>query len=75
MKQGLLIFIGITFLTSSVIFSTITFAQLREKEIMNEARFQCAQSSKYSVNQTNGVAVWYPVEELYNKCLEEKGVE
>ncbi|KKR89724.1 MAG: hypothetical protein UU39_C0027G0003 [Candidatus Woesebacteria bacterium GW2011_GWD1_41_12] len=51
------------------------FASLREIEIENEARFQCAESSRYQVTGADNVIVWYPVSDLYSKCLQEKGIK
>ena len=50
------------------------FASLKQKEIENEARFQCAQSSRYQIQQSKDVIVWYPVKDLYSACLAEKGI-
>jgi hypothetical protein len=51
------------------------FAALRAQEVSDEARFQCAQSSRYQVTQPDGAIVWYPVSDLYSKCLVEKGIQ
>jgi hypothetical protein len=51
------------------------FALLKEKEIENEARFQCAQSSRYQVQTSKDVIVWYPIQDLYTACLSEKGIQ
>ncbi|GEM_PF-5633385 len=74
MKQGLLILIGIFSLVGAIVFAIIRFSELKEKEIENEAKFQCAQSSRYSITEEDGAAVWYPVQDLYKKCLEEKNI-
>lgn len=47
---------------------------LHAKEVENEARFQCASSSRYQVVK-DGTTIWYPAAELYTKCLQEKGVK
>lgn len=58
------------------IFATTTFQSLKSQEIANEARFQCTQSSRYTVQDgENGPTVWYPVQEMYESCLEEKGIK
>ena len=49
------------------------FLQLKKQEVANEARSGCAQSSRYQVQESKDVLVWYPIEELYQKCLKEKG--
>ena len=61
-------------LAAVLLVATDKFATLREKEIENEARFQCAESSRYQVTDAGGAIVWYPVNDLYIKCLNEKGI-
>ena len=51
-----------------------TFAQIKTREVNNAARYQCAQSSRYTTEDESGATVSYPVEELYVKCLEEMGI-
>lgn len=69
-------FIILTAVLAAVFFvATDKFAVLRKQEIENEARFQCAQSSRYQVTEATGVIVWYPVNDLYIKCLNEKGIK
>ncbi len=51
------------------------FAALKKIEIENQARFECAQSSRYQVQQDSVVTVWYPIADLYSKCLLEKGIK
>ncbi|HRN96281.1 MAG TPA: hypothetical protein PLD54_02450 [Candidatus Levybacteria bacterium] len=55
-------------------YSALTYLDLKRWEIENEARFQCSQSSRYQVTQTNGITTWYPAAELYTACLREKGI-
>lgn len=56
--------------------SITTYQELKTKELNNEARFQCAQSSRYqTTDEKTGVTVWYPEEQLYAKCLSEKGLK
>lgn len=75
MKQSLLILIGMIFLAGAIVFLTITLAELKEVELVNEARFQCAQSSRYSTTEKDGATVWYPVQDLYQECLKEKNIK
>lgn len=49
------------------------YIALKKQEVENEARFQCANSSTYSV-VTDDVTVSYPVADLYDACLREKGM-
>jgi hypothetical protein len=75
MKQGLLILLGMIFLTGAILFAAVTFSDLKKKEIENLARFQCAESSRYTITGKDGAVVWYPVEDLYQKCLDEKHLQ
>lgn len=51
------------------------YLSIKRHEVANEARFQCAQSSRYQVTERQtGATTWYPMEELYQKCLKEKGI-
>ena len=47
---------------------------LKQKEVENEARYQCAQSSRYEINNGKNT-IWYPAADLYSACLREKGIE
>ena len=78
--QNMSTIIGAVIITIGIlvigIFATTTFQTLKSQEITNEARYQCAQSSRYTVQDgENGPTVWYPVKEMYDNCLEEKGVK
>lgn len=56
-------------------FAAGKYLELRQVEIENEARYQCALSSKYELNNVqNSTTVSYPVAELYEKCLREKNL-
>jgi hypothetical protein len=58
----------------SIGYGVYIFSDFYAQQIENEARFQCAQSSRYILNQGDNTQVWYPVEEMYQKCLTEKGI-
>ncbi len=49
------------------------FLTLQKRELVNTAKYQCATSSSYSVKDGNAT-VSYPVTDLYDKCLKEKGI-
>lgn len=51
----------------------IQYLSLKKTEVANEARFQCAQSSRYQTVK-NDTTIWYPATELYKSCLKEKGL-
>jgi YbbR domain-containing protein len=60
----------------ALFYAVFTFASLYKQQISNQARYQCAQSSRYtSTNEDNNTQTWYPIEELYLKCLAEKQVK
>jgi hypothetical protein len=61
-------------IAASIGYGVYTLSGIYAQQVENEARFQCAQSSRYSVNQGDNTQVWYPVEEMYQKCLTEKGI-
>jgi hypothetical protein len=70
--------IGLLFVSIAIgaigFFSTSTYQGLKQQEINNEARYQCAMSSRYETVEKE-VTVWYPVQELYEKCLDEKNIK
>jgi hypothetical protein len=42
---------------------------IRERAVDN-----CARISRYQLqNPTDGTTVWYPIDEIYKKCLNDKG--
>lgn len=55
-------------------FGVNQYSTLKQQELNNEARYQCALSSRYETVEED-VTVWYPVDELYKKCLSEKGIK
>jgi len=75
MKNILNIVLVITALTAVFVMAyfSSSFLSLKTKEIENEAKFTCTQSSRYQTTDPSGAIVWYPVEEMYQKCLKEKG--
>lgn len=75
MIQGLFFIIGAVIIAASVVYTTFTYAGLKRQELNNQARFECAQSSRYTVVQQSGITVWYPAQDLYQKCLEEKNIQ
>jgi hypothetical protein len=75
MKQELIYIIGILIIAGSIIYGVVAYSGLKTKEINNQARFECAQSSRYTITQQDGSIVWYPVEDLYKKCLTEKNIK
>lgn len=60
-------------LTVIAVWFLSSYLDLQKQKIANEARFQCAQSAKYE-SRTETTTTTYPPEELYKKCLKEKGL-
>ena len=56
-----------------VAYSSYSFLTLKKQEMKNEAQFQCSQSSRYQTVDQSWATVWYPVKEMYDSCLKEKG--
>lgn len=57
------------------VYYTFTNQTLRQQEISNDARYQCALSSRFTTQDANGNEVWYPVQELYQQCLADKNIQ
>lgn len=76
MKDPMKGVVAVVGLTSVVIaaYGVMTFASLKKTEVQNEARYQCAVSSRYQSQVNEETTVWYPVNDLYQKCLSEKGL-
>ncbi len=66
-----LVVVALAIIVASVM-AMSQWAALKKQELANQASFECAQSSRYSVTKTDGTTVWYPVEDLYKKCMEGK---
>lgn len=43
-------------------------------QVERQGRYQCAMISQYSTQDESGATVTYPVESIYQKCLEENGL-
>ena len=71
---GGLVVVAAAILVAAVMVSG-QWASLKKQELNNQASFECAQSSRYSITKTDGTTVWYPVEDLYKKCLSEKEIK
>jgi hypothetical protein len=76
MKNILNIILSLTVIGGIAVagFIGFEFLELRKVEVVNEARFQCAESSRYQTTGENGAVIWYPAKELYGQCLKEKGL-
>lgn len=69
------IIIALALITLTLIVGVFSFGFLSNQKVQteNEARFQCAQSVRYEV-RTDTTTISYPPEDLYKKCLKEKGI-
>jgi hypothetical protein len=69
------IIIAITFAALTLIAGVFSFGFLSIQNTLaqNEARSQCAQSVRYEV-KTDTTTISYPPDNLYQKCLKEKGL-
>lgn len=66
--------VGVLIALGAIIFGVIELTTLSNKNANNQARFECAQISKYQVT-TDDATVSYPVADVYKKCLLEKGLK
>lgn len=69
------IFFGMLVIAGTIVYATITYLNLKTLELANTAKFECTQSSRYTTTQSDGSVVWYPVDDLYKKCLKEKNIK
>lgn len=69
------IIITMTLIALTIIVGVFSFGFLSNQKVQteNEARFQCAQSVRYKI-KTDTTTISYPPEDLYKKCLKEKGL-
>lgn len=49
------------------------YISLQKQKLANDARYECAQSVRYEV-KTDKTSISYPPDNLYRKCLREKGL-
>lgn len=50
------------------------FISQEKTNAINEAKYQCAMSVRYEVT-TDEATISYPPEDLYEKCLDDKGIK
>ncbi|MEW6509273.1 MAG: hypothetical protein AB1432_16195 [Bacteroidota bacterium] len=72
---GLTIILGLAAIAGVIFYAVNVFSDLKKQELENLARFQCAQISRYTTTNPDGSEVWYPVEQVYKKCLEERKIK
>lgn len=57
----------------AVVIAFMAYSQA-SKAILERAVDNCARISRYQIqNPTDGTTVWYPIDEMYKKCLTDKG--
>jgi hypothetical protein len=76
MNKILLNLLGVTGCLALIvlIYVGIKLIDIENKRVRNEAMYQCATSSKYEVVDGDAI-VSFPVKEVYEKCLAEKGIK
>lgn len=68
------VYAGVSVLLALVLsYFAFSYLNLNAKDIENTARFECATSSRYQIVK-DGTTIWYPSQDLYEQCLEGKGV-
>lgn len=50
------------------------YLKLKRQEIDNRARYECAQTNRVEVKESDNITGFYPATDLYLKCLKEKGL-
>lgn len=75
MKTIMAIVFSITAILAVIVMAyfSYSFLTLKKREVENQARYQCGQISRYQTIDKSGAIVWYPVKEIYDSCLKEKG--
>ena len=68
--------IAIALIGHLIVAAIFSFAFINQSKAnaLNEAKYQCAMSVRYEV-KTNDTTISYPPEDLYQKCLSEKGIK
>ncbi|OGH16164.1 MAG: hypothetical protein A3C30_02770 [Candidatus Levybacteria bacterium RIFCSPHIGHO2_02_FULL_40_18] len=76
MNKVLLNSLGVAGLITLLVLAYVGFAllNLEKKRAENEARYQCAVSSKYEIRDGDA-NVSFPVKEVYKECLREKEID
>lgn len=76
MNKILLNLLGIAGILALGVLAYVGYSMLNieTQRARNEAMYQCALSSKYEVATANAT-VSYPVKDVYQNCLSEKGIK
>lgn len=61
-------------LGGGMVYAVTQYSSLKQQELENTARHQCAMRSRYETQDETGAFVSYPMEELYQQCLKELGI-
>lgn len=72
-----LIFLSISIALIGVLgfFVSNKFYSAYSKNIENKARYECAQSARVEVNESETIKGYYPEKSAYEDCLDEKGLK
>lgn len=59
--------------TAVISYAALQVVTLKKTEVAHQAEFQCAMTMRYQVTQED-TTISYPAQELYETCLQEKGI-
>ncbi len=74
MKQTIGVVLASIVIAIAIAYSSYTAVQAYQKRTESEARYNCAQSSRYTVQIDEKTQVWYPIEDMYKQCLSALGL-
>jgi len=76
MNRTILNILGVTLIIAlaAIFISAFMFVVIENKKADDEARYNCALISKYEVEDKQA-KVSYPVKDVYEDCLTEKGLK
>lgn len=52
-----------------------TYKDVTAQEFLNQARYQCGQTYRYTITQKDGSTVSYPMEVEYEECLSDLDIK
>lgn len=68
------ILLAVAIIAAAGFFVSNKFYEAYQEKVDNEARFECAQSSRVEVIESETITGFYPAEQAYKDCLKEKGL-
>lgn len=66
--------IAVVIITAAGIFVANKFHEAFKKRSQDEARYECALTSRVEVAESETVTGFYPAKQAYEECLKEKGL-